>query len=299
MPQPACHLRLSNQILETWIENPSLSPFDSTDPINRAAFRHGSLGPDMGFFPGAEPFLARLSHRGPTGDVARELLRHANTAVQRAFTYGWVTHVLLDAAVHPHINESAAGIMGVRLEDASPSALEHTHIRLEIGLDLTVHRADPSLQRLRLTPLFDSAGVGFISRALAAVHGVSFSHDVIAGAHRRVGQVLGPMLGLQATMAFARVDGAQGAITAAVWSARAGLGTLQAVASRVKGPDSKTAAFLRPLRIDHDLSQRIHEAVARFRAEFQSHVESALATLPNYNIDTGRIEVGRHCESAA
>jgi zinc dependent phospholipase C len=299
MPQPSYHLQHSREILDSWTENPTASPFDSKSPANRAAFLHGSLGPDMGFFSGAAEFLARLSHRSPTGDFARELLRHAHSDAQIAFAFGWVTHILLDSMMHPLINSAAAQRLGLDPETAPLSELEHTHIRFEIGLDLAVHRRHTRLHRLRLDPAFDAHSLGFLSQTLGVIHGVSVSGAELDIVHRRVCQVLGPMLTLQATMSYARLDGALGAVTPAVWSARAGLGTLHAVASRVKGAHSKTAAFLTPLHADTDLLQKIGDAVARFRWEFQSHVTSGLATLPNYHVDSGRIDNGRYSESAA
>jgi hypothetical protein len=299
MPQPSYHLQLSGEILDTWSESPTSSPFDPNHPKNRTAFFHGSLGPDMGFFSAESQFLARVSHRCPTGDFARELLRQAQSDVQIAFSFGWVSHILLDALVHPLINAAAAQRLGLDLETTPLAELEHTHIRLEIGLDLAVHRRHTRLHRLRLEPLFDAQSLGFLGRALAGVHGSSISGAVLDATHRRVCQVLRPMLTLQATMSYARVDGALGTLTPAVWSARAGLGTLQAVASRVKGAGSKTAAFLTPLHVETELLQKIGEAVARFRREFQSHVTSGLATLPNYHVDTGRIDDAGYSESAA
>src|SRR5262245_18481945 len=189
MPQPSYHLQLSLEFLDFWTENPTAAPFDSKLPQNRAAFLHGSLGPDMGFFSSDAQFLARLSHRSPTGDFARELLRHAHTETQIAFTFGWVTHTLLDSTVHPLVNAAAAQRLGLELETTPLAELEHTHIRFEIGLDLAVHRRHTRLHRLRLEPSFDAHSLAFLSRTLGVIHGASISGAELDAAHRRVSQV--------------------------------------------------------------------------------------------------------------
>jgi hypothetical protein len=299
MPQPSFHLQLSSEILTAWAAAPGTSPFDPFDTRNRTAFLHGSLGPDMGFFPGSVLMLSRLAHRDPTADLVRELLRQAHNERALAFGCGWAGHILLDAILHPAINAAAARRLGVCLSEAPPAQIEHAHIRLEIGLDLQVQRSHPALPRLRLDPVFDAGGLEFVTRALASVHGRVLPELTVVAAHRRVSQILGPMLALQAAMAFARTDGAEGTLTPAILSMRAGLGTLQMLATSVKGRSSKTAAFLAPLQPDAELTSQVSAGVARFRREFQSHAERGFATLPNYNVDDGSIAAVSYGESAA
>jgi hypothetical protein len=299
MPQPSLHLALCHDLLDAWSDRTGDSPFDSRDAQNRAAFLHGALGPDMGFFPGALLLLARLAHQNPTGEFVRVLAQHAPSERDFAFACGWASHLLLDAVIHPLINARAATLLGLRLEDVALAQLEHTHIRLEIGLDLAVHRRQPQLQRLRLNPVFDNPGLQHLARCYTRVHGVAIPLSALMVAHRRVCQILGPMLTLQSSMAFAGADGAAGDRSPAVWSVRAGLGTLQALARGFKGAASKTVAFLTPVRVDAELLGEIDVAVARFRPLFQSHLEAGLARWPNYNIDTGQIEPASYGESAA
>ncbi len=177
MPQPSFHLQLASEILDAWADQPGACPFDPDSNACTQAFLHGSIGPDLGFFPGATRILATLAHSTPTGDLIREMLARAHGERETAFTYGWATHVLADAIMHPLINQAAADVLGVPLSVANPTDVQHLHIRLEIGLELVMH-------------------------------GARVSTDALAAAHRRVCRILGPMLALQSSMAFARTDGA-------------------------------------------------------------------------------------------
>src|SRR5918992_636154 len=108
MPQPAFHLQLANDFLLDWSDTPATCPFDITSCAQRRAFLHGSIGPDMGLFPGARHDLAVLAHRGPTGELIRAMLACAQNETELAFSYGWASHIFIDALVHPYVNATAA-----------------------------------------------------------------------------------------------------------------------------------------------------------------------------------------------
>jgi hypothetical protein len=299
VPQPSFHLHVADQLLRGWSDRPEQCPFDVESVASSQAFLHGSIGPDMGFFPGAARSLATAAHSGPTGDLARAMLRGAETDREVAFTYGWVTHILIDAFLHPLINQTAAELLGEPLAQADPLRVQHLHIRLEIGLELDSHRRFDYLQRIRLGRVLEPQGFRFLARAHELVQDLKISTRLLGGAHKRVCRILGPLMGLQASMAFARHDGAVGESSPGVWGLRTGLNTLHALATSVKGSESHTAAFLNPLLVPEELGLKIEPVLTRFRIEYAFHVARDLDTLPNYNVDDGSIQLLKSCRPAA
>ena len=287
MPQPCFHLQIAETLLQRWSAHSAASPFPPSDPTNRFAFLHGSVAPDMGFFPGTPQLLAELAHLSRTADLTREILRLAQSDAQMAFALGWFSHILLDALVHPIVNSTARDLLGPAT-DHSRAEHDHMHIRLEIGLDLAVHRQHSQMRRLRLPALFNRDDLRFLGRALAEIHGVSILPNVLATSHRRVAFFTAPLLTLQATMSACVPP-----ITAPVpfvHSVKLGLGTLQNVAAYVGGPANWTLAFLSPVNPPEAFARAVDRAVAQFHVEFQRHIDQGLAFLPNYNLDTGEIE---------
>ena len=160
MPQPIFHLYLA--------ERPAvLDAARIWDNDVRNAFLHGAVAPDVGFFPGGERQLSHLVHHARTGDMCRALLAGAENAVERAFAYGWLTHVLADAFLHPIINEWCEQKLGA---GASADDLLRLHVQLELGMDVlhvtTVRREGvPSFQST-----FDEASIAFLARAYRRRH---------------------------------------------------------------------------------------------------------------------------------
>src|SRR5262245_18199805 len=102
MPGVTLHLHLADRSLRHWRAENS-APFPLDDPAALEAFRHGAFGPDLGYFPGGPTALSDLAHAHRTGDLCRALVQGARTALERAFAWGWVGHVLADLSVHPLI----------------------------------------------------------------------------------------------------------------------------------------------------------------------------------------------------
>jgi hypothetical protein len=78
VPHAAVHFLLASRVLERWEAAPAAAPFE-VDAATRNAFLHGSLGPDMGYFPGADPLLSRLAHYARTGALCRALVAEARS----------------------------------------------------------------------------------------------------------------------------------------------------------------------------------------------------------------------------
>lgn len=106
MPSVTLHLVLADRVLDRWLDAPQKAPFDPNNPLFVNAFCQGAFGPDLGYFPGGRKLLSELSHLVRSGDLSRTLVRSARTQLERAFSWGWVTHVLPDQAIHPHLGRA-------------------------------------------------------------------------------------------------------------------------------------------------------------------------------------------------
>ena len=96
MPGVTLHFLVAQRILDRWRIRDATAPFDLDRPDAVNAFFHGSIGPDLGFFPGGARILSDLAHCVRTGALTNDLVRHARTPVERAYAWGWMSHVLAD-----------------------------------------------------------------------------------------------------------------------------------------------------------------------------------------------------------
>lgn len=276
MPQPAIHLLLAREQLDRWAERHS-APVDLGSARVRNAFLHGSLAPDMGNFPGGDSGLARAVHTRRTGAVVRDLLEAARDERERAFAWGWLSHVLADAAIHPLVNMRAAAAS----TDRPPQLVEH--VRVEVGLDAWFCWQHPALDGVRLLPAFDATGYRFLADVLTRGIGydvrapqlvrmerglIRFSHAAVHFA-RRVARVLcwgddGPPVPLP---------------SAALWHA----------ASRLSPVGTTAHAYLNPRMPDDDLIARTEAAIRQVHRTFDSYVAEGVDRLPDYNLEDGSL----------
>src|SRR5688500_15063891 len=121
MPGITLHFLLANRVLDRWRsagpgsaggKSPDeRAPFDPHCPRDCNAFLHGALGPDFGYMPGGHRLLSELAHRVRTGELAGRLIRSARTSLERAFAWGWLTHVLADRQIHPLIGRGVGELV--------------------------------------------------------------------------------------------------------------------------------------------------------------------------------------------
>lgn len=190
MPNVLVHTLFAEKTLDRW-RGASGGPFDVRDGANRAAFVHGALGPDLGYFPGADPLLSELTHRLRTGRMAERLLAEARTEVEIAFACGWVTHLLADIRLHPIVETEAA--RAAHAETSRPagiwngarSAIDLAHVRVEVGLDGAFLARLPAIGR-RLPAVLDLEGARFIARAFGDVYGDIADVEEFHAAHYAV-----------------------------------------------------------------------------------------------------------------
>ena len=183
MPNVTVHTVLAERVLERWTEEGD-APFDTGDPELRNAFYQGSWGPDLGYFPGGHPFFSDLAHYVRSGELTRELVETARTPRERAFAWGWVTHVLGDQAVHPlvgravheHLHGSRDGFVEAHRE-------KPTHVRLEVGLDAFFSHRHPHIRRVTPAPVFDRVSVGWLGRAYRNTYGLEIDPELLLASH--------------------------------------------------------------------------------------------------------------------
>jgi len=281
MPSIIIHTLLGSQILQRW-ETTGEGPFPVTNSEVRRAFLAGCLGPDMGMFPGGESLFSDLAHYVRSGELARAMIRCATSDTSRAFAWGWATHVLADALIHPFINVAAGDVRGREtLTYADDPGL---HLVVEIGADGRYFERWKQLAPPKLTPI----------PADVAQH-VASAFDAVYGKIITLRQVSNS---LKAWSRWHRVAiDVSEAASAKLYGGRGGeLGLRGLARLLVKSSTglcfrrSRLYALTHPLRPSPRAESFIETAITEFSERFREHERDTLASLPNYNLDTGEVE---------
>ncbi len=285
MPGHALHVELARTLLvdsDAWTAPPWRD-----DPVARNALFHGAIGPDMGFFPGADSLLTDLAHYVATATLTRTLFERAGTDVEHAFALGWLTHVIADGRIHPIVNRAAGALRNGSADRPSTAADSMTtHMRVEIGLDGAHLAGDPDVQAVRLTPTFDEDSIGFLAGAYDSTYGVAFDADSVLRSHRAVARYQ-PILFTFTGMVGARHRGdplPRSALPLAL-----AYGPVRWVSGLV-APDSRAFGATHTLPPEPSMEAAVDEVVAAFPTEMHRLVGGGLANLPDFNLDTGAVE---------
>jgi hypothetical protein len=279
MPQPALHVLFALEALERWQRSPSLAPFDASSAASRNAMLQGALAPDMGYFPWGDSGLSDLTHTARTGRVARELLRMARTDEEKAFAYGWLSHILADVEVHPLVNAEAA-----RLVSGGGTSLI-AHVRVELGADFLFFDRTPQLRRHRLWHAFDRATIGLLADALCRTYQLPFQTRQLLSIHRNVTRFYNAYLALAALHAPVigrAMEGSNGRRR----RDPVVLSFLRA-AARVLGRKSLVRAFLHPTPPAAAFIERVSGALHRCREQLDGYVAHGLSDLPDLDLENG------------
>lgn len=288
MPAPALHFLLAGRVYEAWERTPVRAPFHP-GPDTRNTFLHGSIGPDMGYFPGGDSLLAELAHYARTGAFCRALVDEAATDVERAFAWGWVTHVLADVAIHPLVNEACGELLAGSRVPLWGDAVTEAHLRVETGLDAAFHARDPGLRRLRTLPAMDASSFRGMQRAYGRTFGAAPPMDSLLRSHRQVTRLLGPAAHVRGLAARAVAE--DGWLSGRL--ARAGFQG----AALLSAPGSHARGLLSPVRPSAWLMEEVDQIATGFADWFDSHYVTELRFLRDYCLDTG--EPQEHDSSAA
>jgi hypothetical protein len=279
MPQPALHLLLARRAVERWRSRPD-APFDACDGSAVNAFLHGSLAPDMGNFPGGSKALARLVHTRRTGDLQRALLAGAATAEERAFAWGWLSHIIADVLIHPLVNDEADR----RQRRGAEALIEH--VRVEVGIDVWFCWQQPALENLRLQPAFDRFGYRFLADALNSVLNTHVTPAQLTQMERGLIMFSHGALHFATTVARRLCWG--DAVTTHV---PLGSALLWHTASLFSPRNTVVNAYLNPHVPAPRLIRRVEAALGGFDALLDASMADRAETLPNYDLEDGTISI--------
>ena len=184
MPNVSVHLLLAERTLGEWSRAPRSPPFPAHESAIRNAFFQGAFGPDLGYFPGGFRLFSDLAHTIRSGDLSRTLLGTARTPLERAFAWGWITHVVADRVVHGLVGRAAWELRHGRPDGfLSADADLITHIRVETGLDVWVSRSGLRFGSQPLGPVFDDFSIRFLQAAYEETYAVQVSRRAILASH--------------------------------------------------------------------------------------------------------------------
>jgi hypothetical protein len=278
MPGVTLHLHLAERALRRWHRRGG-APFPAGDPTVAQAFRLGSFGPDLGYFPGGPTALSDLAHAHRTADLCRALLAAARGPLQTAFAWGWVGHVLADTAVHPLIGCAVGELVhGSASRFVAGDSDPEAHGRVEAGLDAVYARRYPALRRTPPAAL-EGPALGFVAAAYRKVYGLVLEPESLLRAHRvaarRAAQGL-MLAGFTSRLA----DGAETVRTGQ------GEGPLRRRVAR----SALAFAYLFPVRPPCWLVTAVRAAARAFPRLLDATVRSEGVHLDNRNLDTGELE---------
>lgn len=280
MPQPALHVLLARAALERWRAAPAEAPFDVSAPEIEQPFLQGSLGPDMGLFPGGDTRISLLAHGLRTGELARALVAAARSPAEQAFAWGWVTHVLADVRIHPIVN--AAGTrLAARRGDRVRKLVDH--VRVEVGLDAWYFGTTPELRPIRLRNTFDVRSVRFLARALRRTYGPALPRTRLLSSHRCVTRAYNAYTRLLAMLVEERRRMAEGV------ERTSALSILRAGVARRFAPTTPTWGFVHPVAPGESLLREVADAIVAYEGDLRHHIATGLALLPDYDLETGAL----------
>ncbi len=189
MPSVTVHVHLARRVLEALERRPRIAPFDASRPELVNAFLQGSFGPDLGYMPGGHRPLSDLAHCLYSGDLTRALLERSQTPEARAFSWGWVTHVLADVFIHPIVGCAVGELVyGSPSHFADGDKHPVAHVRVEAGLDAIYAERHPELRRLRFDPALTASEIDVLVDAFDMTYGVTPDRTHFTRSHRVAGR---------------------------------------------------------------------------------------------------------------
>jgi len=277
MPCATIHLWLAQKALSDWEQRPAEAPFPLTQ-VGVDAFLHGSLAPDWGFVPGGHRFHSVLAHYVDPAILADAMLTRAESDLQRGFAWGWVAHVLADAALHPEVGRAAGetlkGDRSVRLNAMDDI---ETHVGLEVGWDILTLRQNEGIPAPRTSLLFDRESIGFVQAGYRDAYGVHMSGDTFLRSH-----VLGTQRTARWPNALRFLDAAYGLTEGTRTRAKVMVGAARSLAPR----RSAMRGFFTPIRPPAWLLDRARNYRTRFTSEILA-ISSGERSLENRNLESG------------
>jgi len=297
MPGVTLHFVLATQALDRWRASGASIPFDPDDPIARNAFYHGAMGPDFGYLPGGHRLLSDLAHCLRSGELTTRLIQGARTPRERAFAWGWATHVIGDRLVHPWIGRGVGELVEGRPDRFVAGWVDpENHLRVELGVDCWFAARHAHLRSIRLRPVFDAVSIAFLEGAYRTTYGFSPPVASLLRSHLAAGKRVGQALfSLPVLRALAEVGTGSRA-----WP---GVRRALAAAYRVRALRGVVLAYLNPVAPARWLLARIEGAVDEHARLFMRAVHESGAGIGDYDLDTGEpggrpVAIGDHVAPA-
>jgi hypothetical protein len=278
MPGITLHFVLAKRVLDRWRSTGETAPFDVHCPRDCNAFLHGALGPDFGYMPGGHRVLSELAHGVRTGELSGRLIGTARTSLERAFAWGWLTHILADRQIHPLIGLGVGELVhGCRRTFVAGSDDLYHHVRVETGVDCAYALRDAAARSVRLQPAFDDVSVSFLAHAYAATYGFRPAHRTLLRSHRCVGLRVGQALASIRLVAASMSD----------WSPTGALHWTLRMARRMRLLAPVSIAYLTPARPSPWLLRAIDDAIPAHTDGFMRIYRDGGADIGDFDLDTG------------
>ncbi len=276
MPGVFFHFLVGELLIDRWP-----APEIVTDDF-RSSFLAGAIGPDLGYFAG-QTLFSDFAHYIRSAELPKEMLAQAENDNDRAYAYGWFTHILSDVLVHPMINRAAARYAksSTPLTYGDNSVL---HIRIEQGLDAYQTTPTSALN----TKVYRYTPVALVESAFRKVYDAPHLElnvpESIGIASKRL------------TVAFRltqinlrRLGRAEQAL--ARWYELWAFNTIHMLTSM--RPASTFFALTHALSPDNALRQEAVSALAKIESEFWLALETNFQHLADFNLDLGELEQSR------
>lgn len=281
MPGVVVHFLVAQGTLSRWRSTPGGPPFDPDDPVVLNAFLHGAVGPDLGYFPGGARVLSDLAHGHRTGVLARTLAAEARNDRERAFAWGWVTHLLADLAIHPWIGRGVGEFTTGRSTFVDGASDPCAHLQVEMGVDAWFGARHPHARSMRLRPVFDSCGARLLVEAYERVYAARVPAELFLRSHKAVCVRAGQLL---STLGIVHSLRSGGPVERCVPSLRRAVER----GLRTQRLRRVSLAYLAPAAPRRWLIAAIRREVMRQPDQFLAHFRSDLTLLDDHNLDTGR-----------
>lgn len=287
MPSVTLHLVLADRVLDQWQDSPSTAPFDPFDTNLQNAFHQGAVGPDLGYFPGGHRLLSDLSHLVRTGELTRTLVELAENPREKAFAWGWVTHVLADQAIHPLVGKGVGEILyGDREFFADSARHQLAHVRVETGLDALYSRLFPAVRHKRMSPVFHGTSIRFLVTAYQQVYRIHVDPVLALSSHLAAVRMSAHGLWSTGVLSRALLPGAESrTLAGARWLMRRLLSGVKRM-----GGNALMLAYLNPIPPASWLTEEVGEVVDSFVPWFQGHFRHGCRDLADFNLDSGRVD---------
>ncbi|MFC1759239.1 zinc dependent phospholipase C family protein [Planctomycetota bacterium] len=254
------------------------APLNFKDESISNAFRTGAIAPDAGYMSLRCRWLSDLAHYVSTADLMRCLLQSASSDIELAFALGWASHVVGDAIIHPLINRLVGRIVCDADLEVPYAEDPSSHIRVELGLDLSVRKGNSALiPSCRNIPQETSA---LLSKAINKTYRLNVAPAqvarILSKACTRFKFMVNAYDGIEAPKKIRDL------FTLAVYY-------VVRVGSEITRK-SLPYAVTHPILPTSDALQEFTQIRQRMTTVFFAEYASGFSTFPNKNLDTGKAE---------